>query len=343
MSELRHDPIQKRWVIIATDRGKRPGSFQKEKEEEKPGAFCPFCEGNEGSTPPEIWALRHNGSSKDMPGWSIRVVPNKFPALAIEGGLQRKGVGIFDLASGVGAHEVVIESPNHTQSIADLPVDHVERVLKTAQERLNDLHRDKRFKYVLIFKNHGSAAGASLPHPHLQIIATPVTPKTVAVELDSCRGHFSEKERCLYCDILSQELDSGERVVARNEHFVALAPYASRFPFELEIAPLQHQHDFGEISENERRSLAAILQDALKRLKVGLNDPPYNFVFHTAPNTATEPRRVNYWATLRHDWHWHIEILPRLTKVAGFEWGTGLYINPTPPETAAAFLRDVAL
>jgi UDPglucose--hexose-1-phosphate uridylyltransferase len=343
MSELRHDPIQKRWVIIATDRGKRPGSFPKEKEDEKPGAFCPFCEGNESSTPPEIWAMRHNGSAKDTPGWSIRVVPNKFPALAIEGGLQRKGIGLFDLASGVGAHEVVIESPNHRQSIADLPADHVERVLQTARDRLVDLHRDKRFKYVLIFKNHGSAAGASLAHPHLQIIATPVTPKTVAVELDSCRLHFSEKERCLYCDILSQELDSGERVVARNEHFVALAPYASRFPFELEIAPLRHQHDFGEIPENEMQALAAILQDVLKRLKVGLSDPPYNFVFHTSPNTAIEPRRVNYWATIKHDWHWHIEILPRLTKVAGFEWGTGLYINPTPPELAAAFLRDVAL
>ncbi len=343
MSELRHDPIQKRWVIIATDRGKRPVTFAIEKEQEKPGAFCPFCEGNEGSTPPEIWAFRNNGSDRDKPGWRVRVVPNKFPALEIEGDLDKRGVGIFDRLSGVGAHEVVIESPNHSLTMPETPADHLCLVFRTAQDRLNDLLHDKRFKYVLIFKNHGAVAGASLPHPHLQIIATPVTPRTVALELESARNHFAAKERCLYCDIIRQEIETGDRIVAKNDAFVALAPYASRFPFEMMIAPLAHHHSFAEVTPREMVSFVSIVQDVLKRLKVGLNDPPYNFMFHTAPNTQTEPRRPNYWATINHDFHWHLEILPRLTKVAGFEWGTGFYINPTPPEVAASFLREVQI
>jgi UDPglucose--hexose-1-phosphate uridylyltransferase len=340
MSELRHDPIQKRWVIIATARGNRPVTFAIEKEEEKPGASCPFCEGNEGSTPPEIWALR-DGSDRDKPGWRVRVVPNKFPALAIEGDVDRRGVGIFDGMNGVGAHEVVIESPHHKLALSETPIEHATLIFRTAKERLIDLHRDTRFKYVLVFKNHGAVAGASLPHPHLQIIATPVTPRTVALELETARAHFAVKERCLFCDIIRQEIAAGERVVARNEAFVALAPYASRFPFEMMIAPLKHNHSFAEVSGHEMNLFVALLQDVLKRLKVGLNDPPYNFMFHTAPNTHTEPRRANYWTTLSHDFHWHLEILPRLTKVAGFEWGTGFYINPTPPEVAASFLREV--
>jgi UDPglucose--hexose-1-phosphate uridylyltransferase len=343
MSELRHDPIQKRWVIIATDRGKRPVTFAVEKEQEKTGAFCPFCEGNEGSTPPEIWAFRNNGSERDKAGWRVRVVPNKFPALAIEGGLDKRGNGIFDLMNGVGAHEVLIESPNHTLFLPEMPVDHLSLIFQTAQDRLNDLFRDKRFKYVMIFKNHGAVAGASLPHPHLQIIATPVTPRTVALELESARSHYAVKERCLYCDIIRQEIEVGERIVAKNDAFVALAPYASRFPFEVMVAPLVHHHSFAEVTPREMTSFVSIVQEVLKRLKVGLNDPPYNFMFHTAPNTQTEPRRPNYWATISHDFHWHLEILPRLTKVAGFEWGTGFYINPTPPEVAASFLREVQI
>lgn len=342
MSELRHDPIQKRWVIIATSRGNRPVHFTIEKEPEKPGAFCPFCEGNEGSTPPEIWAFR-NGTERDKPGWRVRVVPNKFPALAIEGDIDRRGIGIFDGMNGIGAHEVIIETPNHTMALSEMPLDQLLLVFQTAQDRKVDLYRDKRFKYVMIFKNHGSVAGASLPHPHMQVIATPVTPRTVALELDSARSHFADKERCLYCDIMRQEIATGDRIVAKNDAFVALAPFASRFPFEMMIAPLVHHHSFAEVTHREMVSFVTLLQEVLKRLKVGLNDPPYNFMFHTAPNTTTEPRRPSYWATLAHDFHWHLEILPRLTKVAGFEWGTGFYINPTPPEVAASFLREVQI
>jgi UDPglucose--hexose-1-phosphate uridylyltransferase len=208
---------------------------------------------------------------------------------------------------------------------------------------VRDLGRDQRFKYVLLFKNHGAAAGATLIHPHLQLIATPVTPRAISVELDSAREHFHLKERCIFCDMLEQELASRDRVVTLDEHFAVLAPYASRFPFELMILPRRHNHAFTDESRLAIAALARALKETLARLKSVLRDPPYNFVLHSGPNTETLVRRRHYWDTLAFDFHWHIEILPRLTRVAGFEWGTGFYINPTAPEEAAAFLRDAVI
>ncbi|RPJ46561.1 MAG: galactose-1-phosphate uridylyltransferase [Candidatus Latescibacterota bacterium] len=339
MSELRHDPIQKRWVIIATDRAQRPDSFAVEPEKTIQGAFCPFCYGNEESTPPEITAVRDRGSRPNTAGWKIRVVPNKFPALRIEGGLERSGVGIYDRLSGIGAHEVVIESPDHRASLIDFDLDHSANVFRVLQERHLDLMRDGRFRYVILFKNQGMTAGASLPHPHHQVIAVPVTPKTVSTELQSSRQHYMGKERCIFCDIIQQEIGTAERIVALTERFVAFCPYASRFPFEVFVAPRNHEHTFAETSAEDLRGLAAIMKDVLGRLAVGLKNPPFNYMFHSAPNTEMKPSRPGYWATVRYDYHWHVEILPRLTRVAGFEWGTGFYINPVPPENAAAHLR----
>ena len=210
MSELRHDPIQHRWVIIATDRSKRPTDFLTEQTSLDGGAFCPFCPGHEEKTPPEITAVRANGSAPNSPGWQVRVFPNKFPALMIEGGLERKAMGIFDRMRGVGAHEVIVESPEHTLALADLPLEQFTSVMELYRERHEDLLRDPRFKYILIFKNHGAPAGASLAHGHTQIIATPVTPRTVAVELDSARAHHNVKERCLFCDVIDQEIGDRE-------------------------------------------------------------------------------------------------------------------------------------
>ena len=340
MPELRHDPIQRRWVIIATERAKRPCDFTGSTDETPNGKFCPFCEGNEHTTPPEVYAYRSNGSKPNQPGWTVRVVSNKFPALCIEGGLDREGEGIFDKMNGVGAHEVVIETPDHNLHLADQPLEHLELVLRAYQRRLNDLMGDPRFRYVLIFKNYGMTAGASLSHPHTQLIATPITPRTISMELDSAREHYMRKERCLFCDIIRQELKEGIRVISQNEDFIALCPYASRFPFEVFIAPRVHHHTFANISEGQIKSLAWIMKDTLTRLKVSLNDPPYNFVFHVAPNTKAIAKRPGYWTTIEQDWHWHIEIMPRLTRVAGFEWGTGFYINPVPPEDAARYLRE---
>ncbi|HZI92875.1 MAG TPA: galactose-1-phosphate uridylyltransferase [Patescibacteria group bacterium] len=343
MSELRHDPIQHRWVIIATDRSKRPTDFLADYAEIAGGSFCPFCPGHEDKTPPEIAAIRTDGSSPNQPGWQVRVIPNKFPALMIEGELERKGMGIYDRMRGIGAHEVIVESPDHQLSLADMPLDKFTKVIEVYRDRHDDLLRDQRFKYILIFKNHGATAGASLAHAHTQIIATPVTPRTVAVELDSARAHHHLKERCLFCDVIDQEIDEGRRVVYLDDQYIAFTPYASRFPFEIMLAPRKHRHRLVDIGPDEVEGLARALKDVLSRLKRALKDPPYNFMFHTAPNTETTHKRTNFWTSLSFDFHWHVEILPRLTKVAGFEWGTGFYINPTAPEEAARFLKEIKL
>jgi len=342
MPELRHDPIQKRWVIIATERGRRPDDYPRQ-EEPMPGGFCPFCEGNESKTPPEIAAIRRNSGGPNQPGWDVRVVPNKFPALRIEGDLDRKGLGLFDRMNGVGAHEIIIETPQHDLNIADASVEQVQKVLWMYRARLQDLLRDIRFKYVLIFKNHGASAGASLSHPHTQIIATPVTPLTLAGELNAAKQHYLDKERCLFCDIIQQELESRERIVVSDDQFVAMTPFASSFPFEIFLAPRNHHHSFAEISDDVLRKLAMVLKEVLSRIKKCLNDPAYNFLIHTIPNTKSRARRANYWETIELDYHWHIELVPRLTRIAGFEWGTGFFINPTAPEEAAKYLREVEL
>jgi len=263
--------------------------------------------------------------------------------LKIEGGLDRKGLGAYDLMNGVGAHEVIIETPLHYLNLADTPLDQLEKVLWMYRERLVDLLLDQRFKYILIFKNYGAAAGASLSHPHTQIIATPVTPLTLAQELNSAKDHYRDKERCLFCDLIRQELESRERIVVAGEQFVAMAPFASRFPFELFVVPRQHLCSFAEAGDDVLHSLAVVLKETLLRVKKCLNDPAYNFLIHTIPNIKAGVERAWYWGTIELDFHWHIELIPRLTRIAGFEWGTGFYINPTAPEEAARYLRAVEL
>lgn len=341
MPELRFDPIQQRWVIISTERGKRPSHFHQQTEDTK-SSFCPFCTGNEGTTPPEIYALRDSGKA-DEPGWKIRVVPNKFPALQIEGDLGRAAEGMYDKMNGVGAHEVIIETPDHETQLHELPLDHLTDVFKTYKHRLEDLMRDDRLRYVQIFKNHGVRAGASLAHPHTQIIATPITPKTVALEFDSARAHYQTKERCLFCDVINSEISDGRRVVYDRDNFIGFTPFASRFPFEVWIMPRQHSHDYSLSSDDTIRDFARAVKDILARLNTSLNNPPFNFVLHTGPNTNMKPTRPNHWGTIQYDFHWHLEIIPRLTRMAGFEWGTGFYINPVQPEESAEFLREVKL
>jgi UDPglucose--hexose-1-phosphate uridylyltransferase len=342
MSELRHDPISRRWVNIASERGGRPMDFTPEREAPIAGAFCPFCEGHEDKTPPEILALRPAGGTPDGPGWAVRVIPNKYPALMIEGNLDRKGTGIYDTMRGIGAHEVIVEGPSHDLVIPDMTDSQVTALVRVCADRVRDLMRDRRFKYILLFKNHLASAGASLAHPHTQIIATPVTPRAVAVKLESAKAHHQFKERCLFCDLIQQEIEDGSRIVSIDDHFITLAPFASRSPFELFLAPRKHSHSIIETAPDEQAAFARALKETLARLRRALKDPPYNLVLHTAPNTETLPRRSHYWDTLPFDFHWHIEILPRLTKMAGFEWGTGFFITPTPPEEAAAFLRDAS-
>jgi len=334
--ELRKDPIVGRWVIISTDRAKRPTDFIREQMKMK-GGFCPFCYGNESKTPPEILAYRPhpNGgpNSKDSPGWTVRVVPNKFPALGIEGNLNRRAEGMFDRMNGIGAHEVIIETPDHAASLATMPAKRIEDTLWAFRDRILDLKQDKRFKYILIFKNHGEAAGASLEHPHSQLIALPILPKQVVEELEGAKQYYVYKERCVFCDIIRQETDSGLRVIGENDQFVTLAPYAPRFPFETWILPKRHESAFENSSSAMFEDLARALKSLLAKAYNVLDNPAYNLVIHTSP--VQDPFNEHY--------HWHIEFMPKLTKTAGFEWGTGFYINPTPPEEAAKFLREAAI
>jgi len=335
LPELRKDPITGRWVIISTDRAKRPTDFVRQSVKIKGNGFCPFCYGNESKTPPEILAYGRNGGPRNTPGWSVRVVPNKFPALGIEGDLDREGEGMFDRMNGVGAHEVIIETPDHQNTPATLPVRALEEVFWAYRDRVLDLKNDKRFRYVLIFKNHGEAAGASLEHSHSQLIALPIVPKRVLEEIEGARHYYREKERCIFCDVIHQETESGVRVIGENDLFITLAPYAPRFPFEMWLLPKQHGSSFENNQSTVYASLARALKDNLMRMDAVLDHPAYNFVLHTSP--IGEESNEHY--------HWHFEIMPKLTKVAGFEWGTGFYICPTPPEEAAQFLRqaDVSL
>ncbi|HET7215550.1 MAG TPA: galactose-1-phosphate uridylyltransferase [Terriglobia bacterium] len=333
MPELRKDPITGRWVIIATERAKRPSDFVRDKVEIRGSGFCPFCYGNEAKTPPEIIAYRSDGSLRNSPGWSLRVVPNKFPALGIEGSLNRQGEGLYDKMSGIGAHEVIIETPDHQKTLALLSPRQIEDVLWAYRDRILDLKKDRRFKYIMIFKNHGEAAGASLEHTHSQLIALPVVPKRVREETDGAREYFNFKERCIFCDIIRQEAESGIRVIADTPAFIAVAPFAPRFPFEIWIMPRVHQSAFEDSQKQEFEQLALILKDMLMRLDKVLDCPAYNYIIHTSP--IPESPNEHY--------HWHLEIMPKLTKIAGFEWGTGFHINPTPPEESAKFLREAAV
>lgn len=331
MSELRKDPIVGRWVIISVERGKRPTDFVSPARKKK-GGFCPFCPGNEHTAPPEIMAFRPGNTAPNTPGWTLRVVPNKFPALQIHGDLIRTGEGIFDKMSGTGAHEVVIETSDHNFSLATLPPKAFEDVLWAYYLRLNDLKKDKRFKYILIFKNEGEDAGATLEHTHSQIIALPIIPKLVKEEIEAAEQYFHFKERCIFCDVINQELEDGKRVIYENNHYLAVSPFAPIAPFETWILPKKHESAFGPIDKSFS-SLADIFQRILKQIDRILDIPPYNFIVHTSPCYDED----------NDYYHWHIEILPKLTKIAGFEWGSGFYINPTPPEEAAKFMREAKI
>jgi UDPglucose--hexose-1-phosphate uridylyltransferase len=332
MPELRKDPISGRWVIIAIERGKRPTDFASPPVQRRKGGFCPFCHGNEYTTPPEIMAFRPAGTQPNSAGWTLRVMANKFPALQIYGNLNRGGEGVFDKMNGIGAHEVIVETPEHQLSLATVSLKTFEDVLWAYYLRMTDLKKDTRFKYVLIFKNEGDAAGSSLEHTHSQLIALPIIPKLVNEEIESSRHYFEFKERCIFCDLINQEMEDRKRVVYENAEYIAIAPYAPRGPFETWILPKRHESFFTH-SNKSFSELAIVFQTVLKQMDKILDTPPYNFIIHTSPFTE----EVNDY------YHWHIELMPKLMKIAGFEWGSGFYINPTPPEEAAKFMREAKM
>ncbi len=331
MSELRRDPIGGRWVIVDTDHPNNPQDYEYEHHTLHGRDNCPFCYGNESMTPLEIDSIREPGSSGNTPGWQVRVVPNKFPALEIEGELERRGVGIYDMLNGVGAHEVLLETPYHEKDIPDLTGQEVENFLSMYIRRTRELEKDRRFKYIMIFKNYGVAAGASLEQPHTQIIALPMVPKNAKEELKGAHNYFEYRERCLFCDIIRQEIQDKQRIILDNEHFLSFCPFVSRFAFEIWIIPKVHNGSFCQVSGGQLPALAAILKETVARLKKLFSGVSYNFIIHSSP--------INGDAELE-GYHWHIEFMPKLTRVAGFEWGSGFYIVSTPPELAAKFLRE---
>jgi UDPglucose--hexose-1-phosphate uridylyltransferase len=340
MSTLRKDPVSNGWVIIAEERGARPSDFAGEAPPPRKGGSCPFCGGNEAKTPPEIFAFRKDGSLPNTPGWSVRTISNKYAALHIEGELDRRGEGIYDLMTGVGAHEVIVETPQHDAHMGYYSRDKMEDVLLMYIQRYQDLFKDKRFRYIQIFRNYGQGAGASLEHPHSQLIALPITPRWVKEELHCALNYYRLKERCLFCDIVNQETRDRQRVVFENDSFVTIEPFASKFPFETWLFPKEHNHDFSLTTERQIADLAQALQRTLYAIAKCLNDPPLNYIIHSAPHLSEFDLPVSD-ITVDMDYHWHIEIFPRVTRMAGFEWGTGFYINPMTPESAAEELRRV--
>lgn len=328
MPELRRDPISRNWVIIAKERSKRPNDFTSPEENRK-GGFCPFCYGNESSTPPEVFALRAKDTTPDSPGWSIRIVPNKFPAVSYEGEINLNLEGLKESMNALGVHEVIVEGPDHDSHLGEHSIEHVEKLVDCIADRYKTLVKKSKHQYIQIFKNSGAIAGASLEHTHWQIISIPIIPSIIENELEGANIYYKEKGKCVFCDLMAEEQIDKERIIIENKDFLVFCPYASRFPYETWIVPKKHNHDFAGINDEEQKSLAISLKEIINKFEKAFNYPPYNLVIHTSPIGVE----------CNDYYHWHIEILPRLSITAGFEWGTGCIINPTAPEVAADALK----
>ncbi len=344
MSELRYNKLVDTWTVIAVERARRPHDYPVHVYEEHGDiSTCPFEYGNEDKTPPEIFAIRDPNTKPNTPGWKVRVIPNKYPAFRIEETDQSDFYCIYDKKGGFGAHEVVVETPDHNRHIENFTVDEIFDILTAYKERIRSLYMDLRIKYVQVFKNHGKDAGKSLVHSHSQIIALSQIPKIPDTIVNQSRKHFQETSRCLLCDEIKFEMEEGDRIVYENADFLAYCPYASLFPFQVRIVPKFHSKDFYTINEQQQRNLAEILQITVRKLHKSLVNPPFNMVIYTAPPTRDFPEKPDYFIGIDRFFHWFIDILPRIVIQAGFELGTGYLINPTPPEDAAKFLREVIL
>jgi UDPglucose--hexose-1-phosphate uridylyltransferase len=329
MAELRREPILQRWVVITGQRWEGLVEMLRRRRDQSADS-CPFCPGQEHQTPPEVFAVRDPSTRPNQTGWRVRVVPNKFPALRIEGEIERAAEGVFDRTSAIGAHEIVIETPSHSADWDGMTVEEVAGVLRAYRERSLDLQGDERFRQIMVARNYGPGL-ALLPHPHSHLVALPVVPMRIESEIRGLLDYYGRKERCAYCDIIRQELKGGERVIRETSTFLVLSPFAARYPFETWILPKAHGHDFGRVNPDQVHELAGLLQRLVKALHARLPELAYSLVVHTSPlQRFIEPR-----------YHWHIEIRVRLAVGEGFEWGTGFFVNPVAPEDAARLLRDV--
>jgi len=331
MHELRKDILTGRWVEVLSE-SKAPQDYEPSPDNKQNESNCVLCPGHENEATPEITSIRTSG------GWQVRAIPSFRPMFQIEGDLGRRGVGIYDRMNSIGANEILVESRDHNVRPEDSGLEQMIRVVTLYRDRIADLERDSRLRYILIYKDSRREAGEIFSHPVSFLMATPVIPKMVKDELDNAKQYFSYKERCIFCDIISEESRAGERIVLETKYFIAFCPYAAQFPFESWIIPKRHSCAFHEISHDEIEDMGLILMTVLKKLRKVLVEPPFNYFIHTAPNMV--PRR-NHWHTLGEDYHWHLEIMPRLIRTSGFEWGSGFYILPTSPENAAKYLREV--
>jgi len=324
-SELRFNLVSKDWVVIATGRARRPETFatHQRMKQETPEQECPFC----NLTSQEKPVLEYEDEKGD---WVVAVVPNKFPAFSFARSLYERTDGIYSLMDGVGFHEVAI-TRDHKKSLAELPVLQIKKVIDAYQERYLDLANEKFVSYVAIFHNHGHEAGASVAHPHSQIIAMPLIDPDLRRSLNGSHSFFEKHGQCVHCKMIEADLADGRRIVFANEKFVALVPFASRVAFEVRIYPKEHHAYFERIKETDKVLLAQAFKEALGRIFKGMNDPAYNFFLHTAPSDGKD----------YNHYHWHFEILPKTSTWAGFELGTGIEISTVQPEEAARYLREI--
>lgn len=331
-TELRTDPITGRIVAIDIAPFKRRDDFDLEpvRLEDAP-AQCPLCEGREADAGHEILAWREGGPA-NMPGWSVRVVPNRNPMLRIEGQMTTRSEGLFESRDGLGAHEVIVETPIHDQPLHTLDTDHLWRVLWAWRTRIQDLKRDSRFVSVVIFKNHGRAAGARLDHSHSQLTAFPLVPPALADKLCGAARYLTKSGKCIFCDLIAQELIESRRIIRDRDALLAIAPYASRAPFETWILPKDHAPRFEEATDDTLHALAAAIKAVMARIDWALERPACNFVLHTGPLNGEGDTAF----------HWHLEIIPRVTRFSGLEWASGVHRNPVSPEEAARVLRFVS-
>lgn len=333
MHELRKDPLSNNWVVVL-DPSLGPADYEAPSLEAAQEEPCLLCPGREGETSPELASVRAEGSG---PGWWVRAVSSRRPILVSGAELGRKGVGIYDRMNAVGVNEIIVESPEHSKSPEDIGREQVCRVVELYRSRILEIQKDARIRHVLIYKNSGRRAGAVYAHPHSMVVATPVIPQYIKVELDAAKGYFAYKERCIFCDILDEEMRSGARVIARTEHFVVFCPFAPRYAFEFWIMPRAHRCAFEEAGPEETADLGALLASTIRKMRSVLREPSYTLALHTAPNRI--PRR-DHWHTLGDDFHWHIEVAPRLMGLPGVESGRELHVLTTSPEDAAKFIRE---
>lgn len=336
MPEMRKNPITGEWTIIATERAKRPHNPSVEQPVLSDGQAydpeCFFCYGNEFTTPPEVLVYREKPGAPNTKGWVLRVVTNKFSAFNTDKDFCIEDDNPLKInCHARGKAEVVIESPHHSLNTALFPQKQIELLLLAYKERYMAISKDSSIEYIALFKNNGNSAGASLSHPHSQIIATPVVPPVIQAEINGAETYYKENKRCVYCDMVENELKDGTRIICENDEFLAFAPYASKSPFESWVIPKFHSDSYHKLTQKQMESLSEIWKKLLYKIYVGLDNPPYNYFIHTSP---VKEQTCNFY-------HWHMELIPKMTIMAGFELGTGMFINISIPEQSAEYLRRI--